>query len=106
MLCEFLSQCSHYMIFEVEHGLIKNKELLVSEGKETRELPEWMSQLGITDVIVFKVSKEIIQLFSYLKIHLFVGIQINSPESIIEEYLCGNLRSDNGIINKILELNL
>jgi predicted Fe-Mo cluster-binding NifX family protein len=100
-LSEYFGHCNHYEIFEIEGNEIQSNAIEMPPCKDLTKLPEWAAQQGITDIIVYKVDKRIISLFSRHKINLFVGIAINTPQNLIEDYLSGRLRSDEKIIQKL-----
>lgn len=103
-LSEFFGECSHYEIFEIDNEIneIKDRrEAKFPAGTVAAELPGWLEEKGITDVITFKVNSKIINLFASKKVNLFVGVPIDSPEKLIEAYLQGKLESDEKIIQEI-----
>jgi predicted Fe-Mo cluster-binding NifX family protein len=92
--------CSHYEIFEIENNTIISKEKGIPPANGLTELHNWLDHSGITDVIVHDIDKTSIQYLADTKINLFVGIEINTPEEIIDEYLRGSLKSDAQNITK------
>ena len=104
-LSEFFGQCDHYEIFETDKKLIINKSVEVPSFSDITKLPKWLANKGITDVITFKIDKQIINLFTKYKVNLYVGIKTPSPQEIIEDYLSGRLISDDTIISKIIKKN-
>lgn len=100
-LSEFFGECSHYEIFEIDKKISKKKTMHMPAGFAAADLPSWLENQGITDVIAYKVNREIISLFASKKVNLFVGIRIDSPESLIEDYLNGKLESNKKIIAEI-----
>jgi predicted Fe-Mo cluster-binding NifX family protein len=102
-LSEHFGQCNYYKIYNVDSGIIKSKSAEVPADQDLMKLPIWAANQGITDVIVHKIDKNIITLFAREKIDLFVGVAINSPEILIEDYLNGNLKSSEQIIKEITE---
>lgn len=72
----------------------------VPSGKEVVRLLSWASNLGITDVITYKVDPSILKLFTQYKLNLYVGIQIDSPNEIIQDYINGTLKSDKKLFQK------
>jgi predicted Fe-Mo cluster-binding NifX family protein len=101
-LSENFGQCNHYEIFEIDNGIVKSEEIEVPPGKNISKLPEWAKRKGITDIIAYKIDKSIITLFSVYKINVFVGIPINIPRKLIDEYINGKLKSDRNIISQII----
>jgi hypothetical protein len=100
-LSEYFGECSHYEIFEIDGKIVYRKEANFPAGAVSSELPEWLEEKGITDVITFKVNHKIINLFASKKVNLFVGVPIDSPQNLIEAYLQGKLESDEKIIQEI-----
>jgi len=101
-LSEHFGQCDHYEIFEIDNATVKNKVSEIPPKEYVTKLPEWASIEGITDIIVYRIDKRIITLFAPLRINLFVGIHIDTPRNLIEDYINGRLKSDEGIISEIM----
>ena len=100
-LSEYFGECSRYEIFEIDGNFVDHKEAKFPAGTVSTELPDWLEEIGITDVITFKVNPKIINLFASKKVNLFVGVSIDSPQNLIEAYLQGKLESDEKIIQEI-----
>lgn len=91
-------ECSHYETFEIDNKAVLYRKEEVPPVKLTSELPAWLEHSGITDVIAHSIDKALLPYFTESKINLYVGVQIKSPEELIEEYLKGSLRSNSQII--------
>ncbi len=102
MLSEYFGRCNHYEIFGLSDNFIISDEIEVPPKGALSVLPEWAANHKITDIIAYKVDKSIISLFGKYKINLFVGISIQSPQLLIEEYMKSNLKSDENIISEII----
>lgn len=100
-LSEYLCHCDHYEIFNIEGGTIGETHSVVPPLSEISELPQWASQQEITDLVAHRVDNKIISLFTTKKISLFVGIDIDAPSVILEEYLNGKLESSEAIIDQL-----
>ena len=101
-LSEYFGQCGYYEIFEIEKFSVQANRLEVPPFKDIEKLPGWIESQEITDVIAHKIDKRIITQFSNLKVNLFIGIPINTTDQLIEDYLNGNLKSDDTIIKEIM----
>lgn len=101
-LSEYFGGCSYYEVFDIEGNRIQKNKVEIPKVKHILELPLWIEKQGITDIIAFKVNKEIISLFASRKVNLFVGIPQNSPQQLIDDYLNGRLESDQKIINELM----
>jgi len=102
-LSEYFGQCDHYEIFEIDGANIKSNEVEVPPYRDITKLPVWAARQRITDVIAYKVDKKILPLFLINKINIFIGIPINIPRNLIEDYINGKLKSDEKIIKEITE---
>ena len=102
-LSENFGECNYYTIFEVGKKINSTKTTLLPDGIEAENLPQWLKSEGITDVITYKINKQIVNLFVAEKINLFLGIPIDAPEKIIDDYLQGKLISDKRIIAELTQ---
>lgn len=100
-LSEYFGGCNYYEIFQIDGKNIKKETLEVPLVKDISELPEFLFKQGVTDVIAFKVNRDIISLFASKKVNLFVGIEVKSSEKLIDDYLNGRLESDKNIIEEL-----
>lgn len=100
-LSEFFGECNHYEIFEIDGKIVGRQQARVPSGTGMSELPGWLEEKGITDVVTFRVNPKIINLFASIKVNLFVGVPIDSPQNLMEDYLQGKLESDEKIIKEI-----
>jgi predicted Fe-Mo cluster-binding NifX family protein len=102
-LSEYFGQCNHYEIFSIDDNTIKSEAVEIPPKSDILKLPEWAAGEGITDIITYKIDKQIMGLFSPYRINLFVGIPIESPRNLIDDYLNGRLKSDEAIIAEIMK---
>lgn len=103
VLSEFFGECNHYEIFEIEKETITRKLVEAPFEINIFELPKWLKNQGISDVIAYKVNKKLITLFASNKVNLFVGVEKNTPQNLIDYYLQGKLESDKNIITEITD---
>ncbi len=100
-LSEFFGECNHYEIFEIDKKIVNRKLVEIPFDMTILKLPEWLKNQGVTDVIAYKVNKQIISLFASKKVNVFVGVHKISPQNLIDDYLQGTLESDKNIIEEI-----
>ncbi|MFW5774240.1 MAG: NifB/NifX family molybdenum-iron cluster-binding protein [Tangfeifania sp.] len=100
-LSEYFGECQHYEIFGVDGKIVNKKEVVFPAATTTSELLAWLKEQGITDVIAYKVNRQILKRFAGEKVNLFVGIPQNSPEKLVEAWLQGKLESDETIIKEL-----
>jgi hypothetical protein len=102
-LSEFFGGCNHYEIFEIDKKVLRSYELRVPAETSIPDIPGWLEKQGVTDIIAFKVNKNIISRFASRKVNLFVGVPVETPQKLIDEYMQGKLESDKKIIAEITE---
>lgn len=101
-LSEYFGTCDYFDVIEIENDEIKNRIKVTPPHRNISKLPGWAAELGITDIITYKVDKKIINLFLSHKINIFVGIPQGDTGSLINEYMNGTLTSDKQMINSII----
>lgn len=94
MLSRNFEDCYYYLIYRINLGKLIGKPVKVYSQDSTLNLSEWIKEWEITDVIANGMNKLSINYFSETKINLFIGVEINTPEKILEEYLMGTLKSN------------
>ena len=102
-LSEFFGKCNHYELFLIDNGLVRSEEIEIPPKQNITDLLEWAEIKGITDIIVHRIDRNLIKLFQPKRITIFVGIAIDTPKNLIEDYLNGTLKSDQQIISEILD---
>jgi len=102
-LSENFGECNYYTIFEIDKKIKSAKTTLLPDSITLQELPSWLKKEGVTDVVTYKVNRLIINLFVAEKINLFLGIAIDTPEKIIDDYMQGKLVSDGKIILELTQ---
>ncbi len=100
-LSEMFGSCSHYEIYELGSADAVVKRLGLPDVESVKQLPQWVKEQGVTDIIAYKMDKDIIALFTENKINVFLGAPVESPDLLIEEFINGNLRSREKIIKEI-----
>lgn len=93
-LSEKFNDCSYYQIIEIDNGATVSRKEGVPSGKYLHKLPLLVKQYGITDVITHRIDRDSLAYFNNTKINLFIGVTINTPDQLIEEYLEGTLKSN------------
>lgn len=94
MLSEKFEDCSFYHIYSIDLGKLQAEPIIVNAQNLPLNIPEWIKEWEITDVIANGMNKLSISDFSETKINLFIGVEINTPEKLIEDYLKGTLKSN------------
>ncbi|MBI9069540.1 MAG: hypothetical protein JEZ09_19745 [Salinivirgaceae bacterium] len=97
-LSTYLMKCNHYAVFTIYNSKIVQTETITPDKSEIEDCSAWFKKLKITDVVTYKVNPKLIHTLIQNKINVFVGAMQQSPQLLIEEYLNGNLKSDDTIL--------
>lgn len=100
VLSEDLKECSHYLVFEIYKEHIAKKKVEVPAFSKKGGFAKWLIRHEISDLIANKIDFELTNVLLNTKINLFVGIEIEKPEKLIENYLNGNLKSNTKLVIK------
>ncbi len=98
-LSKHFGECSHYMIFGVEESDIRSYNLEVPANSDLQNLPAWVAEQKITDIIAHNIDKRVIDLFARHKINVWVGAPDEAPALLFKEYLEGTLTSNENVLN-------
>ena len=104
-LSEYFGNCNHFEIFEIDEKFIEKSILEFPLFKLKTELPNWLASKGVTDVIMYKIDKLILKMFQTHKMNLFIGVEMDYPDRITNDYIDGKLYSNDTIISEILDDN-
>jgi len=104
-LSELFYQCSHFEFVEIENTVVKAYSVEVPNINDLMELPVWLKNKGVTDVIAYKIDPRIIKQFITLKMNLFIGIKILPLQDIVADFMNGNLITDYKLISEITHDN-
>ncbi len=100
-LSKYLKECTYFEIYNIQNNNINSNEIIIADKNKTNHISSWAIENKLTDIIIHKAKKEDITSLSENKINLFIGITINKPDFLINDYLDGQLKSDEKIIQKI-----
>ena len=103
-LSEYFGNCNYYQIYDIDKGKITHAWREIPNVKSIEHVPAWVSNIGITDIVAFKLDERIVTLFSRYKVNVFLGIDIDTPEILIMAYINEQLTSNQGVINEILKI--
>lgn len=87
---------NRFFVYEIENGQIINEEELTPPPHEPGVFPEWLANMGVTDVIAGGMGQRAIELFNQNKINVFIGVPVKTPKELVLDFLSSTLEtSDN-----------
>ena len=67
--------------------------------KVTADVPKWMADMGVTDIIVGGIGQKAIDLFNSNGINVYIGAEVKNPKELANELLQGTLVSRENLCN-------
>ncbi len=97
--------CELFAIFDVEHNELQHKELCIPPPHEPGSLPRWLTKEKAVDVVIaLGIGQKAIDFLAKERVEVVYGVESNTPEELIEQYIAGVLDSGNNICDRIFFL--
>ena len=90
-LCSHFGHCEQFALIETENGKIKGTSMLTPPQHEPGVLPKWLHENGAGVIIAGGMGASAQQLFDQNGIKVITGAPMDSPESLVHQYLSDNL---------------
>ena len=89
-----------FKFYYVEDQTIIKESLMHIPSQLSESLPVWLAKKGITDVITREIEHKQISLFNQHKINVFVGVKLENPIDLVQEYIDGTLETSDNLFVK------
>jgi ATP-binding protein involved in chromosome partitioning len=90
-LCSHFGHCDQFALIETESGEIKGKTMHTPPPHEPGVLPKWLHGMGAHIIIAGGMGSRAQQLFVENGIKVVTGAPMDTPESLVRQYLSDNL---------------
>ncbi len=90
-LCSHFGHCEQFALIEAEDGDIKGKSMHTPPPHEPGVLPRWLHELGTDIIIAGGMGSRAQGLFNENGIKVVTGAPIDTPESLVKQYLSNSL---------------
>jgi Mrp family chromosome partitioning ATPase/predicted Fe-Mo cluster-binding NifX family protein len=90
-LCSHFGHCDQFALIETEEGKIKTKTMHTPPPHEPGVLPKWLHEMGAHIIIAGGMGSRAQQLFVENGIKVVTGAPMDTPESLVRQYLSDNL---------------
>jgi len=92
-LCAHFGHCEEFAIVETEDQKIKNIEYLSPPVHQPGTYPRFLAGKGVSTIISGGMGIKAQEIFAQNNIEVFMGIDSNEPEVLVEKYLSQQLES-------------
>ena len=95
ILCPHFGHCEKFALIDVDENqkTILHQTSVTPPPHEPGLLPRWLHEQGATVVIAGGMGQRAQSLFTQNNITVVVGAPSDTPETIVDQYLSGNLIS-------------
>jgi Mrp family chromosome partitioning ATPase/predicted Fe-Mo cluster-binding NifX family protein len=90
-LCSHFGHCDQFALIETEEGEIKGKTMHTPPPHEPGVLPKWLHEMGAHIIIAGGMGSRAQQLFVENGIRVITGAPMDTPESLVRQYLSDKL---------------
>lgn len=91
MLDAHFGHCRYFTLHEVTGEEIVSEEIVQPPPHEPGVLPQWLADLGVTDVLAGGMGNRAIQLFNQHGVNVFVGAPQLKAEELVNGYLSNSI---------------
>ena len=96
-LASHFGHCEQFAFIDTEKGKIKGKEMRTPPGHEPGVLPRWLYEHGADVVVVGGIGQRAQELLRQQGIEVVIGAPMDSPESLVNQYLAKTLISGENV---------
>lgn len=100
VLCEVFEQSNQFKIYTIKNKKVIDEKLLDTPHHQSGLFPFWLYMSGVADVIASRIKDITISKFNYLKINVFVGVEIKDSKSLVNEFMEGNIETNAELCEK------
>jgi ATP-binding protein involved in chromosome partitioning len=90
-LCSHFGHCDQFALIETESGEIKGKTMHTPPPHEPGVLPKWLHEMGAHIIIAGGMGSRAQGLFNENGIKVITGAPVDTPESLVRQYLSDSL---------------
>ncbi|MBW1839761.1 MAG: P-loop NTPase [Deltaproteobacteria bacterium] len=90
-LSSHFGHCEEFALVETENGKIKGKSMHTPPPHEPGALPKWLNEMGAGIIIAGGMGSSAQVLFNEFGIKVIMGAPMDTPESLVNQYLSNSL---------------
>jgi predicted Fe-Mo cluster-binding NifX family protein len=86
-LSSHFGHCQHFVLADIEDGKVVQVKEEVPPPHAPGVIPQWLGQMGVTDVLTGGVGQKAIDIFRQFNIRPVIGVASKTPDELIEDFL-------------------
>ena len=90
----------YFKVYHIKSQIVVKEELIDTLNKKIEPFPSWVVKKGITDVIAINIETNTIKKLNQHKINVFVGVRLETPKVLVQEYIDGTLETSDNLFVK------
>lgn len=94
LLSRSFNTCTYFLIYDIRGKKVVGKKINFHPDDFKASIADWSDRYEISDVIVHYIDETSLEMLSATKINIFVGVKMNTPDRLVEDFLDGTLKSD------------
>ncbi len=87
ILEDHFGHCKYFAVLEINNNEIVSEEIIEAPPHQPGLLPEWLSELGATDILSAGMGNRAIQLLNNKKVNVYVGAPKLKARDLVSGYL-------------------
>jgi predicted Fe-Mo cluster-binding NifX family protein len=96
-LASHFGHCEHFALVEAKNGKIKSTSMQTPPPHEPGVLPKWLHGKGVNIVLAGGVGARAKQILEESGVEVITGVPMDSPESLVNQYLSESLVTGDNI---------
>lgn len=94
------SDSRYFKIYHIKNQTVIKEELIDAFFDRIESFSNWLYKKGITDVIARNIEADTIKKLNQNKINVFVGVELENPKDLVQEYIDGTLETCDKLFDK------
>ena len=96
-LCAHFGHCEQFAVIESVDNKITNVEYLTPPVHQPGTYPRFLAEKGVSTIISGGMGVKAQDIFAQNKIEVFMGIQADTPEALVDQYNANQLESGDNL---------
>lgn len=96
-LCAHFGHCDQFAVVETENDTVTNINYIQPPAHQPGTYPRFLAEKGVSTIIAGGMGIKAQDIFAENNIEVFIGINEDTPQALVEQYLAKQLVSGNNL---------